>query len=336
MSLPLAAVATVALLLGNGFFVAAEFALVAAKRHRLERAAARGSRQAAAAVAGIRELSLMLAGAQLGITMCSLGLAMVAEPAFEHVLAPPLEAVGVPETAVHVISFGVALAVITFLHMVIGEMAPKSWAIAHPERSAMLLAPPFRGFTLIVRPLIAALNGISNGVLRLFKVRPADGTATRVDPGRLRFLLDESQRLGLIDANDHDLLARAITNRLATITSVVTPAEHVTVVPYDAAPGQIRQTAARTGHTRLLVGAPDGTITGALHVRDALIDSDASSRADDLAYPVPRLAATTPVLQAVATMQSAHAQLALVTGPDRAVTGIVTLDDLLGQLLRPG
>ncbi|WP_449064716.1 CNNM domain-containing protein [Planomonospora algeriensis] len=132
MSLSLGLALTIALLVGNGFFVAAEFALVAAKRHRLEKAAAHGSRAAAAAVSGIRELSLMLAGAQLGITLCSLGLGVVSEPLIAGSLTPLFHTWGLPESAAHAVAFVIALAIVTFLHMVIGEMAPKSWAIAHP------------------------------------------------------------------------------------------------------------------------------------------------------------------------------------------------------------
>src|SRR5690606_29426352 len=126
------------LLAGNAFFVAAEFALVASRRYRLEHAAADGSRAARAAVAGSRELSLMLAGAQLGITACTLGLGALAEPTVEHLLHPLLSAAGLPERTGTVVAFVVALLVVSFLHVVVGEMAPKSWAITHPERSALL------------------------------------------------------------------------------------------------------------------------------------------------------------------------------------------------------
>ncbi len=152
----------VLLLLANAFFVAAEFALVASKRHRLEDLAERGSVAARAAVRGSRELSLMLAGAQLGITLCTLALGSLAKPAVAELLAPVFGVVGIPESAAYVISVVLAVAIVVFLHMVVGEMAPKSWAIAHPERSAVLLALPFRAFAWVARPLLSVLNAMAN------------------------------------------------------------------------------------------------------------------------------------------------------------------------------
>src|SRR5215212_1976664 len=144
MSIGLSLTISVILLALNAFFVAAEFALIAAKRHRLEQEA-ETSRAARAAVAGVRELSLMLAGAQLGITLCTLGLGALAKPA-------------VADGVAYGIAFAISLVLVVFLHMVVGEMAPKSWAISHPERSALMLALPFRAFAHSVRWILSGLN----------------------------------------------------------------------------------------------------------------------------------------------------------------------------------
>ncbi len=186
MSFPLALAVTLLLLIGSGFFVAAEFALVAAKRHRMERAAAQGQRGAKAALAGMRELSLMLAGAQLGITICTLGLGSISKPAISHEIDPLLEKLGLPSALSYGIAFAIAMTVVVFLHMVLGEMAPKSWAIAHPERSAMLLAPPFRALIRLVRPLIWVLNKVSNALVRLCRVTPRDEITSVHASGRAR------------------------------------------------------------------------------------------------------------------------------------------------------
>ncbi|TNY37945.1 hemolysin family protein [Thermomonospora catenispora] len=330
---PLTALAlTVLLLIGNGFFVASEFALVAAKRPRLERAARAGSRPAASAVAGIKELSLMLAGAQLGITMCTLGLGVVTEPAFEKVLSGPLHGLGLPEGASHVVALTVALTVVTFLHMVVGEMAPKSWAISHPERSALILAMPFRAFARLSRPVLALMNGMSNGFLRLIRVPPRNEPDNHTDPQRLGHLLGESRRLGLIDRRDHDLLGRVIAVREAPIADLTVPVARVTTVPATADPMEIRRTARTSGHTRLLVRADDGRVLGVTHVRDA-ITAENGRRAADMAYPIPSLPETASVLDAATRLRRERAQLGVVTGPDGEIRGIVTLDDLLGQLL---
>ncbi|GAA2119240.1 hemolysin family protein [Actinomadura napierensis] len=324
---------TVLLLIGNGFFVASEFALVAANRSQLERAAAKGGRPAAAAVAGVRELSLMLAGAQFGITMCSLGLAIVTEPAFEHLLEPPLHAVGVPETGAKAAALACALGVITFLHMVIGEMAPKSWAIVNPERSAVLLALPFRAFAKVSRPILAALNATTNGLLRLVRVTPRDELDSHTDPARLSHLVGESRRLGLIGRHDHELLRRAISAREATVRHLVIPASSVTTIDTGASAADIRRTATASGHSRLLVRGPDGAATGIVHVRAAITEPDGDRPAGDLAYPAPALTAETTVLDAVSRMRRARAQLAVVNGDRGEFAGIVTLDDLLAELL---
>ncbi|MEU5875937.1 hemolysin family protein [Spirillospora sp. NPDC047279] len=323
---------TVLLLVGNGFFVAAEFALVAANRPQLERLAARGSRPAGAAVAGVRELSLMLAGAQFGITMCSLGLAIVTEPAFEHLLEPPLHAIGMPEAGTKAIALATALAVVTFLHMVVGEMAPKSWAITHPERSALILALPFRAFAKVSRPILSALNITTNALLRLIGVTPRDELDSHADAQGLNHLVGESRRLGLIGRHDHELLRRAISAREATVGRLIVPATDVTTVDADATAAQIRRTGTASGHSRLIVRDRSGAVVGIVHVR-AAITADGDQNALELATPAPAITPGTTILDAVSRLRRAHAQLAAVTGADGEFAGIVTLDDLLAELL---
>ncbi|MEU4407772.1 hemolysin family protein [Streptosporangium sp. NPDC023963] len=326
----------VALLIGNAFFVAAEFAVISARRHRLEELAGRGGRltrlAARAAVRGGRELSLMLAGAQLGITLCSLGLGMVTEPAIEHLLEPVFGAVGLPESLRVPISLVIALAFVTFLHMVIGEMAPKSWALTHPEVAAMGLALPFRGFTWVVRPVLAALNGLTNGILRLFGVHPKDELATTRTPVQLAMLVGESGRMGLLDRDEHDLLTRALRVHQQPVERLMLPLEKTTSVPADATSERMRQVAARDGHLRMLVtsGRP-GDVLGVVHVRDILVRPEASPA--ELARPVPRLAKETTIPDAVSTLQDAHAHLGLVTDGGGEVIGMVSLTDLLGEIL---
>lgn len=327
---------TLLLLAGNGFFVASEFALVAARRHRLERAAARGSRAASAAVAGIRELSLMLAGAQLGITVCSLGLGAVSEPLIAGGLGPLLRAVGLPGAVAHTVAFLFALGVVTFLHMVIGEMAPKSWAIAHPERSAALLALPFRGFTVAVRPVLAALNGAATLVLRALGARPREGAATPRDPGQLRHLVEESRRLDLIGAEEHAVLTRALEAPDIPIAPLVTPAAAIAGVPAGASAAEVVDTSARTGRTRLVVWRGDDP-AGVVHVRDAYLARGRGVRATaaELLYRLPELPVGASVPDAVAVLRAAHGRFAVVRAPDGALAGLIGLDDLLATLLAP-
>ncbi|WP_308208166.1 CNNM domain-containing protein [Actinomadura madurae] len=230
------------------------------------------------------------------------------------------------------IALGTALAVVTFLHMVIGEMAPKSWAITHPERSALLLALPFRGFAKVSRPILSALNATTNALLRLVRVTPKDELDNHTDPARLNHLVGESRRLGLIGRHDHELLRRAISAREATVGPLVVPATSVSTIGADATAAQIRRTATASGHSRLLVRDRDGAMTGIVHVRAAITDPGDRS-AGELAHPAPVLTAETTVLDAVSRMRRGRAQLAVVSDGRGEFAGIVTLDDLLAELL---
>ncbi|MEU7899790.1 hemolysin family protein [Nonomuraea sp. NPDC049152] len=327
-------VVSVALLAFNALFVAAEFAFVSLRRHRLEEIASGSGRLtrfvAKSAVGGGKQLPLMLAGAQLGITLCTLGLGMVTEPAIEHYLEPVFGWMGLPEGLRVPISLTIALALITFLHMVVGEMAPKSWALTHPELAAMLLAAPFRAFTWLVRPLLWVLNGVTNLILRLFGVHARDELATTRTPRQLAMLVGESGRMGLLDRDEHDLLTRALRLEAEGIERLMVPIDRVVMVPADAGSDQIKRTAGETGHLRLPVGTPSD-IKGVLHARDAVLRREAT--AGELARPLPRLPCVTQVPEAVAALQDARAHLGLVTAGDLSVIGMVSLSDLLGELL---
>ncbi|MDL4820527.1 CNNM domain-containing protein [Actinomadura opuntiae] len=336
MNLTLGVPVTLALLAGNGFFVATEFALVAAKRPRLERAAARGSRAAGAAVAGIAELSLTLAGAQLGITMCSLGLGLVSEPVFTEALAPLFHAAGLSGGVAHAIGFVLALGVVTFLHMVVGEMAPKSFSIAGPERSATVLALPFRAFTTVVRPLLGALNGATNLLLRVVGVHPGEMREVSRTPEQLRSIAEESRRLGLIGQRDLTLLTAALDAPRAPLSGLVVPVSQIVSVPPEASPQEVIDTAARTGRVRIMLHGSGRERARMVHVRDAYLARarGRDATAGELAHPVPAMPVSTPVGEAVATLRARHSQLGLAIGPDGRVAGLVSLDDLLTTLLK--
>ncbi|MEU1511101.1 hemolysin family protein [Streptomyces sp. NPDC005811] len=336
MSFPMALFVTVLLLIGSGFFVAAEFALVAAKRHRLEKAAAEGRRGAGAALAGIRELSLMLAGAQLGITVCTLGLGSVSKPAISHELDPLLHRLGLPAALSYGVAFAVAMIVVVFLHMVVGEMAPKSWAIAHPERSAMLLSPAFRAVVRAVRPLIRALDALSNALVRLCRVTPRGEPASVHDREQLTRLVAESERLGLISKDDSELITNSLTEPRTPVGDLRVPAERIISVPAGADVDTVLAIAAAHARNRLLVR--DGErVVGSVHARDALV-ARARGRnvtARDLACPVPELTERDTVGHAIEELRRRRASLAVVRDETGLLTGLVTLDDLLARLLHP-
>ncbi|MEU4241516.1 hemolysin family protein [Actinoplanes sp. NPDC026619] len=326
------AVLAVFLLAGNAFFVAAEFALVASKRHRLEQAAVSGGRSAAAALAGSRSLPLMLAGAQLGITLCSLGLGALAEPALAHWLTPLLHGVGLPAVASHAIAFVVALAVVTFLHLVVGEMMPKSWAITDPERSATLLALPFRMFARIAGPALRLLNALANAVLKPFGVRPQDQLAVSHGPAEMQILLDRSRAEGLIEAEETELLSSVLGLGSRTVREIAFAADRLVTVPMTASAADVELASMGNGRSRLGVTAADGSVVGFVHVRDVARATTAGldvTAADLMDEPF-SLDPDDRVVDAVAAMQAGRAQLAVVAGG-----GFVALEDLLEQVLGP-
>ncbi|MFF6881788.1 hemolysin family protein [Streptomyces sp. NPDC012421] len=336
MSFPLALFVTVLLLIGSGFFVAAEFALVAARRHRVEKAVADGRRGAKAALAGMRELSLMLAGAQLGITLCTLGLGAISKPAISHELDPLLVGLGLPSTLSYAISFTVAMIVVVFLHMVLGEMAPKSWAIAHPERSAMLLTPPFRALVKAVRPLIRVLDKVSNVLVRMCRVQPRDELTAVHNREQLTHLVAESARLGLINRTDSQLITRSLTEPQTPVGVLRTPVDAIVSVPADAGPDAVLARASEADRSRLLVRDGDH-ILGSVHTRDVLVartrGRDVTAR--DLARPVPEIAVTETVSGAIEQLRRRRASLALVRDAEGGLAGLVSLDDLLVRIMGP-
>lgn len=335
MSTPLALVISAVLLALNGFFVAAEFALVASKRHRLEEAAASGSRSARAAIAGVSELSVMLAGAQLGITLCTLGLGSLSEPAVAQLLHPLFELVNIPEGVGHVIALIIAVGGIGLLHVLLGEMAPKSWAISNPERSALILALPFRGFTYVVRPLLLVLNWIANLCVRLVRVTPQNELASAHGPDELRLLIESSRQHGTLEAPEHDLLTAMLALQNTTVAQVMTPIAQLSTVPAAASAREVELTSRREGRSRLAVVSSGTSICGIVHVRDAAratTSGGTTLHAADLMTAPLELAAGTPVATAIRTMRDQRSQLAVVREGDQPV-GVVALEDLLEEVI---
>ncbi|MCZ4579520.1 hemolysin family protein [Gordonia amicalis] len=325
------AVITVVLIAASAFFVAVEFALIAARRHRLEDEAAT-SGSARAALRSASELSVLLAGSQLGITVCTLALGSVTKPAVHHWLTPLFESWGLPYWSADVVGFVVALIIVTFLHLVVGEMAPKSWAIAHPERSAIVLALPMRAFMWVTRPVIVQLNHLANRCLRRVGVEPVDQVATGQDSDALRHLVEHSATVGTLDERYHAHLTSALELESLTLADVVTPNDILAAVPPTASADEIQTLGRVSGHLRLLVrDADSGPVHGVVHVRDSL-RAEPGATAADLMRPVLRIESAQPVYEALAAMRERRAHLALVTDSGRAI-GLITLNDLLQRLL---
>ncbi|OLF15087.1 hemolysin family protein [Actinophytocola xanthii] len=322
------------LLAANAFFVGAEFALVSARRDRLEAMAERGVDRARTVIRAAEHTSLMMAGAQLGITLCTIGLGALGEPTVEHYLELALHPLGLPAAVLHAIAFAVALVVVSILHIVLGEMVTKNIAIAAPERTAVWLTPALVGWVKMIRPVITLLNLAANGVLRLLKVQPRDEIESATTPEELADLIADSRREGLLDQAEHRRLTQTLSSAERTVAEVLVPLERVETVPHPPTVGDIEAAVARTGFSRYPVRMPDGRLNGYLHVKDVLDQADA-----DPATPVPyhrvrglpEVPADSRLDEALAALRRARSHVAKAVSADRTVLGIVALEDLVEE-----
>jgi len=328
----------------NGFFVAAEFALLASRRSRIEQLAADGNKRAKSALAGIRELTLMLAGAQLGITMCSLGLGLVAEPAVAAIFEGLLGEVDfLHDNSIfgtewsHVIGFAVALSIVVFLHMVVGEMAPKSWAISHPEDSAMKLTRLFRAFVTVFRPVIWFMNGIANLVVRAVGVEPQDERAMAHSPDDLRLLLDESAGHGGLAKTEHELLTRSLQLSGLTASDAMTVRRDIIAVSADSSADVAAAEAHRTGRSRIIVFDGDlDHVEGFVHAKD-LLRLPNGTWGSTTVGSITRRVMVTPehhrLEDLLLEMRTERQHVALVIDEHGTVVGLVTLEDVIEELI---
>lgn len=326
------------LLVANGFFVAVEFALIASRRTRLEALATDGSARARMALGAMRHLNLQLAGAQLGITMASLLLGYVAEPAVAGLIEGATERlVDIPEGLLHTIGFVVALTIVAFLHMVIGEMVPKNIAIAAPERTLMSLALLNRAYVTLFGPLLRVLNGLANAGVRLLGVEPQDELATAASAEELAVMLGASRDQGLIEEMAHQLLTGALDLGDRRITTVLVPKGEVVWLPRSATPAEAEALVVSSGHTRLLVaGRGVDDVLGFVHAKDLLTISEA---ARDRPLPLGRvrlmlvMGDDTSLDDALLAMQQARIHVAVVTDRAGHTLGIATLEDVIEALV---
>jgi CBS domain containing-hemolysin-like protein len=329
--------AAVVLLLANGFFVAAEFALIAARRSKLEQLANEGDRRARIAIASVKEISFMLAGTQLGITMASLGLGYVAEPAVGHLIESLGRSIEVPEAILHTASVVLGLTIVVFLHMVIGEMAPKNLAIADPERAALRIAAPFRFYANLFRPFINLLNSVAIAGLRLMGVQPKDELGGAHSAQEIGFMISESAKGGLLKPVEHRLLSGAVNFRKRDAASVMVPRTELVALPITATPAQIEQVTLDSGHSRLPVYEQDlDHIVGFFHTKD-LLKVDARRRDKPLSLTLVRRMLVIPESRKLhpllLDMRRERNHFALVLDEHGGTAGIVTLEDLLEELV---
>ncbi|MFD3441895.1 hemolysin family protein [Streptomyces sp. NPDC058685] len=321
-------------LVTNAFFVGAEFALISVRRSQIEPAALNGNRRAKTVLWGIEHLSAMMATAQLGITVSSLVLGAVAEPAIAHLLEPPFHAVGVPEALIHPIAFVIALTLATYLHMLIGEMVPKNIALAAPAPTALLLGPPLVTLTRGLRPFVFGINAFANTLLRLMKVEPKDEVSSVFTDDELTRLIKDSSAAGLLSPEDGERLQDALELGTRPAGEVMVPLDRVVTVEHDITPQGLERAAAAHGFSRLPVTGPGEEILGYLHIKDALGLTDRTAPIPRNAFhPITKVALDTPLDDTMTAMRAAGTHLAAVTGTKGTVLGFVTMEDVLEELV---
>ena len=331
---------TVLLIAANAFFVGAEFALISARRDRLEALAEQGKRSAVAVIRAGENLAVMLAGAQLGITVGSIALGRVGEPAVAHLLSPVFDLVGVPDALLHTVSFVVAITIVVILHVLLGEMVPKNSALAGPEKAAMLLVPPYLLWVKATRPIIAVYDWCARTVVRALGVEPKTELENTVSMVELAEMISESRSEGLLDPEEHTRLSRALQIRNRVAGDVAVPLDRIHTVA-TAAPGTgpsvaaIEQALAATGYSRFPVVDADGRFLGFVHIKDMLdlVDHPGAVVSASVVRYLPRLPATTPLPEALSGLRNNNSHLALLTGADGDVCGMVALEDLVEDLV---
>jgi CBS domain containing-hemolysin-like protein len=324
----------VVLLAGNAFFVGAEFAVISARRSQIEPRAAEGRRGARTTLWAMEHATLMLATSQLGITICSLLILTVSEPAIHHLLALPLGATGLTPEAISVGSFVVALLVVTFLHVVLGEMVPKNLSFSVPDRAALLLAPPLVFISRLARPVIAALNATANAVVRLFGVEPKDEATSTFTLEEVAAIVEQSRREGTL-TDRGGTLAGAFEFTDKRVRDVAVPLADMLVLSPGVTPRQLQAVVRERGHSRYVAGDATGEPVSYLHMKDVM---DLPAAEYDVAVPTKRLRRLlalpedAEVESALARMRRDGVSVARTVDEHGRVSGVLFLEDVLEVL----
>lgn len=328
----------VVLLIANAFFVGAEFAVISARRSQIEPHADRGSRAAKTALYAMEHATLMLATCQLGITICSLLILNVSEPAIHHLLAGPLGLTGLPEAAVDIASFIVALLIVSYLHVVFGEMVPKNLAFSLPDRAVLMLAPPLVAVSKAFYPIIVALNWTANHVLRLFRVEPKDEAASTYTLDEVATIVTQSRREGVLD--DSAGTVRAVvefTEKKAA--DIAVPMGALVTLAETTTPAEIERAVAQHGYSRYVIVDESGNPTGYVHLKDVLRAAEGSDA--DMLRPIPgkrihqmlSVLETTDLEDALALMRRSGRHLAQVRDESGDVKAVLFLEDVIEELV---
>ncbi len=327
---------TVGLLLANAFFVGAEFAAMAARRSQLEPLADAGNKRAAIAVDALQHTGVLLATCQLGITICSVLLGAVSEAALHHALSPVLDRIGVPDAFTDMTSLVLAILIVVYLHVVVGEMVPKNLAIAGPERAATILVPPLMWVMKLAKPVILAMDWVSKAFVRTMGVDPKDEIGSAYTAQEVQQIVTESHREGLVEAEKFGLVGAALEFSDKDAADVAVTLEELITVRRGATPDDIERLVAKHGFSRYPMTDDAGELSGYLHLKDVLY-----ADGDERGQPVPRkrlrrMATVRPedeVEDVLATMQRTGTHVARVVDGRGTASGVVFLEDVIEELV---
>jgi CBS domain containing-hemolysin-like protein len=329
--------AGILLTLGTAIFVAAEFSLVALDRSTVERAIEKGDKRAVGVLAAVRTLSTQLSGAQVGITVTTLVVGYLVQPSLASLLATPLEAVGLEGAASEGVAVALALAIATAFSMVVGELVPKNLAISVPLATAKVVAGPQRLFSASVSPLITLLNGSANRLLRAVGVEPQEELSAGRSPEELAALVRHSAAAGTLDQQTAELITRSLGFAGRTAADVMTPRVRMLVLQRDQTAAEVIGLARRSGHSRFPVIDGDlDDVVGVVHLKSAV--AVPRERRDDVpvaaimseALRVPETVRLDPLL---VELRALGLQLAVVVDEYGGTAGVVTLEDLVEELV---
>lgn len=325
----------VVLLALNAFFVAAEFAVISARRSQIEPKAAAGQRSAKTALWAMEHATLMLAACQLGITVCSLLILNVSEPAIHHLLEYPLGALGWPEPVVDTVAFVITLVLVSFLHVIFGEMVPKNLSFSIPDRAVVILAGPLVAFARVFKYIIGGLNGLADITLKLFGVTPRHEANSAFTLEEVATIVDQSQREGLLE-DSTGALSAAFEFTEKTVRELAIPLDRVVAFPLSVTPADLEHAVAQHGFSRYVLLDEAGDPTGYLHLKDVLGVDDAQAE-----RPVPTkrirrllpLLAETELEDALTAMRRAGSHLARVVDASGQNIGVLFLEDIIEELV---
>ncbi|HLU63174.1 MAG TPA: hemolysin family protein [Protaetiibacter sp.] len=323
------------LLAVNAFFVGAEFAVISARRSQIEPRAEAGSRAAKTALWAMEHATLMLATSQLGITVCSLLILNVSEPAIHHLLAVPFGLTGWSPEVIGTVSFIVALVLVSFLHVVFGEMVPKNISFSVPDRAVLLLAPPLVAVATVFRPIISGLNATANGVLLLFRVQPKNEATSAFTVEEVELIVRTSTREGVL-TDTTGTLSNAFEFTTKKVADVAVGMDTLVTLPEDAAPADVERAVAQHGFSRYVLVDEHGEPSGYVHLKDVL-----DLRDDEYEDPVPpkrirqliSLYRGMELEDALAMLRRAGSHLARVFDDDGATRGVLFLEDIIEELV---